>query len=70
MPATDQKITLPEADLQEFIEAAKEVRDEAVFAVSEVHLGETTNVLYLSTEDRFERALDTLKFALAEARDG
>jgi len=64
--ATGKRIEVSEADLREFIEAAEEVRDEATCTVSEVHLGETTNVLYHGTENRFDLALEALKFELAE----
>jgi hypothetical protein len=64
--ATGKRIEVSEADLREFIEAAVEVRDEATCAISEVHLGETTNVLYHQTESRFYLALEALKFDLAE----
>jgi hypothetical protein len=50
------RVEISEADLREFMEAAEEVR----------HEGGTR--LYPSTEDRFERALDALKFDLAKER--
>jgi hypothetical protein len=67
---TGKRIEVNEADLREFIEAAEEVRDEATCAVSDVQLGETTNVLYDQTENRFALALDALKFDLAEVSRG
>lgn len=67
---TGRCVQVNEADLKEFIEAAEEVKDEAAHSVSDVQIGAPLNALYPSTEDRFERALDTLKFALAEAANG
>jgi hypothetical protein len=63
-------IEVKAVDLKEFIEAAEEVRDEATSAISEVQLGEPTNVLHHQTENRFALALDALKFELGGARRG
>ena len=65
-----KRIEVNEADLREFIEAAEEVRDEAVTATSDVPMGAPINVLYHQTENRFDLALETLKFAFAEVSRG
>lgn len=63
-------VQVNEADLREFIAASEEVRDEAAHATSDVPMGAPLNVLYPSTGDRYERALETLKFALVEVARG
>lgn len=61
-----RRIEISEPALREFMEAAEEVRDQGRSAP--VSGFETKNVLGPDTEDRFERALDALKFDLAKER--
>lgn len=75
MATTKHKtVALPEADFREFLEAAEEVREEAMAAeipsLPGMVPGDAFNCPYASTEERYERALDTLKFALTEAQGG
>jgi len=68
--ADPKRIEVNEADLREFIEAAEEVRDEAVTAISDAPVGAPLDVLYHQTENRFALALEALKFDLDGASRG
>jgi hypothetical protein len=63
---TANRIDVSEADLREFVAAAEEVRDEgrSLWGPLTVLEGDIKNVLEPATEDRFQRALDALKFDL------
>jgi hypothetical protein len=66
--AASKRIEVNEADLREFIEAAEEVRDEAVCMLPTPGESPPLNALYHQTENRFALALDALKFDLDQAR--
>ena len=58
-------IEIREDDLRELIDAAEEVRDEACCVPQPPEFIRNFNALEPATEERFDRALEQIKFAMA-----